>query len=90
VRVSKTPGNRLRVLSIKKKTSQPKCKISNTVLKGIKREKANSFMNSCKRKKSISRPYGGVISGSIVEKRIKKAFLIEEQKIVKTILKGNN
>jgi hypothetical protein len=36
-----------------------------------------------KNKKSVSRAYGGVLSGGAVRERIVRAFLVEEQKIVK-------
>ena len=36
--------------------------------------------------KSVSRCYGGTLSGAAVMARIVRAFLIEEQKIVKKVL----
>lgn len=35
----------------------------------------------------MNRAYGGVLSGSAVRERIIRAFLVEEQKIVKKVLK---
>lgn len=35
----------------------------------------------------MNRPYGGVLSGGAVRERIIRAFLVEEQKIVKMVLK---
>lgn len=40
-----------------------------------------------KRQKNVSRAYGGSRCGSCVRQRIVRAFLIEEQKIVKKVLK---
>lgn len=40
-----------------------------------------------KNKKSVTRAYGGVLSGGAVRERITRAFLVEEQKIVKKVLK---
>lgn len=40
-----------------------------------------------KNKKSVSRAYGGVLSCGAVRERIVRAFLVEEQKIVKVRLK---
>ncbi|KAK6155095.1 hypothetical protein DH2020_009343 [Rehmannia glutinosa] len=37
--------------------------------------------------RTVNRPYGGVLSGSAVRERIIRAFLVEEQKIVKKVLK---
>lgn len=36
-----------------------------------------------KNKKSVTRAYGGVLSAGAVRERIVRAFLVEEQKIVK-------
>ena len=40
-----------------------------------------------KKDRTVNRPYGGVLSGDNVRNRIIRAFLIEEQKIVKKVLK---
>ena len=44
-------------------------------------------MSISKRQKTVSRAYGGTLCGSAVRERIVRAFLIEEQKIVKKVLK---
>lgn len=41
-----------------------------------------------KNKKSVSRAYGGVLSAGAVRERIVRAFLVEEQKIVKVRVIG--
>lgn len=41
-----------------------------------------------KNKKSVSRAYGGVLSAGAVRERIVRAFLVEEQKIVKVRIVG--
>jgi large subunit ribosomal protein L34e len=38
-----------------------------------------------KNKKTVQRAYGGVLSGGAVRDRIVRAFLVEEQKIVKKV-----
>ena len=38
-------------------------------------------------RRTVNRAYGGVLSGSAVRDRIIRAFLVEEQKIVKRVLK---
>ncbi|KAG8383090.1 hypothetical protein BUALT_Bualt05G0148400 [Buddleja alternifolia] len=38
-------------------------------------------------RRTVNRPYGGVLSGGAVRERIIRAFLVEEQKIVKKVLK---
>lgn len=37
----------------------------------------------------MSRAYGGHLAASVVRERIVRAFLIEEQKIVKKVLKAS-
>ena len=48
---------------------------------------AYSNKHMAKNKKSVTRSYGGVLSGGAVRERIVRAFLVEEQKIVKKVLK---
>lgn len=38
-------------------------------------------------RRTVNRAYGGVLSGAAVRERIIRAFLVEEQKIVKKVLK---
>lgn len=38
-------------------------------------------------KRSVSRVYGGHLAAKVVRERIVRAFLVEEQKIVKKVLK---
>ncbi|KAK4478674.1 hypothetical protein RD792_014167 [Penstemon davidsonii] len=38
-------------------------------------------------RRTVNRPYGGVLSGGAVRERIIRAFLVEEQKIVKKVVK---
>lgn len=38
-------------------------------------------------RRTVNRAYGGVLSGAAVKERIIRAFLVEEQKIVKKVLK---
>ncbi|AFP65342.1 60S ribosomal protein L34 (nucleomorph) [Chroomonas mesostigmatica CCMP1168] len=82
----KTPGKKLNILYIKKKISKIKCGDQKTILNGIQTPKSLNFVNLCKRKKKISRIYGGCLSGKSVKERITKAFLLEEKKIVKKFM----
>ena len=47
----------------------------------------SEYKRISKRQKNVSRAYGGSRCGSCVRQRIVRAFLIEEQKIVKKVLK---
>jgi large subunit ribosomal protein L34e len=85
---SKTPGNNLKVIFKKKKYSPVKCALSKLKLKGLSNPNSLKFINICKRKKKISRIYGGNLSSNILRERIIKAFLNEEQKINTMIQKN--
>lgn len=39
-----------------------------------------------KRKRTVSRPYGGCLSANAVKERIIRAFLVEEVKVIKNIM----
>ncbi|GMI42913.1 hypothetical protein TrCOL_g10689 [Triparma columacea] len=84
----KTPGGRLSVKIIKKKSSGVKCGEAgcDVMLPGIKKMSTSAFRQSKKRERKVSRTYGGNLCGTCVQNRIVRAFLIEEQKIVKKML----
>jgi large subunit ribosomal protein L34e len=83
VRLSKTPGNKIKILYLKKKISSPICNNDKIKIKGVKIAGLRKFSHFCKRKKKVSRAYGGCLSAHSVRERIKKAFLIEEQGMIK-------
>jgi large subunit ribosomal protein L34e len=84
----KTPGKKISIIYRKKKTNHVKCSQTKTILTGIKKHSSFNFMSISKNKKKISRIYGGNLSGNSLKERIIKAFLVEEQKIVKRVLKS--
>lgn len=51
------------------------------------RPKENARGRVAKRAKTVRRAYGGHLSHAVVKDRIVRAFLVEEQKIVKKVLK---
>lgn len=57
-----------------------------TKLPGIKHMDKAGFMAAKHSEKSVARAYGGSRCHSCVRQRIVRAFLIEEQKIVKRVL----
>jgi len=89
-KISKTPRNKLKILYLKKKISPLACKNENIKLNGIKVSGVRKFSHFCRRKKTVSRAYGGNLSGRAVKEKIIKAFLIEEQKLIKKLLKKND
>eukprot|EP00884_Botryococcus_braunii_P004852 jgi/Botrbrau1/14368/Bobra.0014s0023.1 len=89
VRKVKTPGGRLVLQYTRKKPSYPVCPISGQRLHGIPstRPLENSNKRMTRRLKTVHRAYGGHLAHSVVKERIVRAFLIEEQKIVKKVMK---
>ncbi|PVU93343.1 hypothetical protein BB561_003320 [Smittium simulii] len=90
VKIIKTPGARLRYLHIKKLAKGPRCGDSGAFLAGIPALRPFEYRRLSKCKKTVSRAYGGCLSGQSVRTRIVRAFLIEEQKIVKKVLKAQS
>lgn len=88
VRVIKTPGGKLRYLHIKKPAKAPSCGDCGGKLQGIVRLRPRKYAQVSKTQKTVSRAYGGSRCANCVRDRIVRAFLIEEQKIVKKVLKA--
>ena len=49
-----------------------------------------SYKNLHKRERTVSRAYGGSRCAKCVRERVVRAFLIEEQKIVKSVLRAKS
>lgn len=75
--------------STKKRASGPKCPVTGKRIQGIPHLRPTEYKRSrlSRNRRTINRAYGGVLSGSAVRERIVRAFLVEEQKIVKKVLK---
>lgn len=86
----KTPGNRINIQYLNKKSSNVRCAETKVKIKGVSSQKSLNFMRICKNKKKVSRIYGGYLSGRATQNRILKSFLTEEKKIVKKFLKNKN
>ena len=87
VRKVKTPGGELVVHYMGKKGKGPVCGDCKGKLSGIPALRPTEYKRISKRQKTVSRAYGGSRCASCVRSRIVRAFLIEEQKIVKKVLK---
>merc|ERR1711881_295932 len=87
VRTIRTPGGEHRLLNTKKKGTNPKCGDCGSKLSGIPALRPREYSQISKPKKTVQRAYGGSRCGNCVRDRIVRAFLIEEQKIVKKVLK---
>ncbi|XP_037058515.1 60S ribosomal protein L34-like [Peromyscus leucopus] len=88
-RLSGTPGNRIIYLYTRKvrKACTSECSVCSGRLQGVHAVRPKVFMRLSKIKKHVSRAYSGCMCAKCVCDRIKRAFLIEEQKIVVKVLK---
>jgi len=87
-RIVRTPGGRLVYQYVKKRRNVPKCGQCKDKLKGIRPTRPSERSRMSKRQKTVARTYGGVLCHKCVRERIVRAFLIEEQKIVKVLSKS--
>jgi len=83
----KTPGGKLALQYVGKLGSLPKCADCGSKLLGIPAIRPKATRTLKQRQRKVARPYGGSRCGKCVRSRIVRAFLIEEQKIVKHVLR---
>ncbi|KAF5350586.1 hypothetical protein D9756_008591 [Leucocoprinus leucothites] len=86
-RVVKTPGGKLVYHHLKKRGTAPKCGDCGIALPGVPALRPRAYATISKRQKSVQRAYGGSRCGDCVKLRILRAFLVEEAKIVKKVIK---
>ncbi|XP_039102213.1 60S ribosomal protein L34-like [Hyaena hyaena] len=88
--LSRTPSNRILYLYTKKVGKAPKsaCGVCPGRLRGVRAVRPKVLMRLSKTKKQVSRACGGSTCAMCVHNKIKRAFLIEEQKIVVKLLKA--
>lgn len=70
---------------VKKNPTVPKCGQCKEKLKGIRPTRPCERSRISKRQKTVARTYGGVLCHRCLRERIVRAFLVEEQKIVKAL-----
>ncbi|XP_019499463.1 PREDICTED: 60S ribosomal protein L34-like [Hipposideros armiger] len=89
-RLSRTPGNRIVYLYTKKVGKAPKSAsgVRPGRLRRIRAVRRQVLMSLSKTKKYVSRAYGGSMCAKCVRDRVKRAFLIGEQKTVEKVLKA--
>lgn len=90
VKIVKTPGGRLTYLHVKKPGTVPKCGDCGHQLNGLPALRPTEYKRLSKNQKTVNRAYGGSRCASCTRDRIVRAFLIEEQKIVKKVLKAKS
>jgi large subunit ribosomal protein L34e len=81
----RTPGGKLTVFYKTKTAKGPHCGDCGVSLPGLKHVRPKQLKNLKKRERTVSRAYGGSRCAVCVKQRIMRAFLIEEQKIVKKV-----
>jgi large subunit ribosomal protein L34e len=72
-------------LYLKKKRSVPRCAVTKEKLRGITPSRPSERPRMSRRLKTVKRAYGGVLSHKALKERIIRAFLIDEQKVVKVL-----
>ncbi|KAJ1445144.1 ribosomal protein L34Ae, partial [Pelagophyceae sp. CCMP2097] len=86
LKIVKTPGGRLVGHYHSKTRAGVKCGDCKKSLPGIKHLASFDMKHTHKRERTVSRAYGGSRCAGCVRTRIVRAFLVEEQKIVKAMM----
>ncbi|KAH9032120.1 ribosomal protein L34e [Lactarius hengduanensis] len=86
-RIVKTPGGILRYHHHQTPYCA-KCGDCGSKLSGVVALRPREYATVSKTKKHVSRAYGGSRCGGCVRSRIVRAFLIEEAKVVKRVIKS--
>lgn len=63
----------------------PRCAVTKEKLHGITPSRPSERPRMSRRLKTVKRAYGGVLSHKALKERIIRAFLIDEQKVVKVL-----
>ncbi|KAJ1630984.1 60S ribosomal protein L34-B, partial [Pavlovales sp. CCMP2436] len=86
IRQVKTPGGKLAVSYLQKKPRGVMCGDCKTRLQGIPALRPKEYALLSRREKTVTRAYGGSRCAKCVRQRIVRAFLVEEQKVVKKVI----
>merc|ERR1711982_98458 len=79
----RTPGGRLTPQILKKRVKAPHCAVCKQPLQGLKQVATAQWKNLKQRERRVSRAYGGSVCASCVKDKITRAFLLEEQKLLR-------
>ena len=89
IRKLRTPGGQLVAQYVRKNAKGVQTAVkTNAKLTGLPRLRNAQYKNLARCKRTVSRPYGGVLTPQDVKDKILRAFLIEEVKIVKQVVKN--
>ena len=90
IRKHRTPGGRLVIKYLRKQAKGPQSGVNTRAkLSGLRALRNPQYKNLSHTQRSVSRPYGGVLTPAELKDRIKRAFLIEEVKVAKRVLNQN-
>ena len=88
IRKVRTPGGRLTVQYMKKTAKGAQQPFAgNSRLSGLKKMSNQDYKNTANNSRRIARAYGGVITPVQLKEKIMRAFLIEEVKVVKQMIR---
>ena len=87
VKKVRTPGGQLVYQYRAKAGKGVACGDCGSQLPGIKQMRPKEKARVSKRHKTVNRAYGGNLCSSCVRTRVVRAFLVEEQKIVKAVMR---
>jgi large subunit ribosomal protein L34e len=83
-------GGKLVLQYITKKANGPSCGDCGAKIQGVPALRPKEYARIPRSEKSVTRAYGGSRCAHCVRDRIVRAFLIEEQKIVKRVIKAQS
>jgi large subunit ribosomal protein L34e len=83
VRKFRTPGGKLAIQYRNKRVARILCGDTKQELNGIPRTIKSVFKNLPKRRRTVTRAYGGSLSHEAVRHRVLRAFFNEELKVIK-------
>ena len=83
VRKFKTPGGKLSTQYMDKAVKRLTCSETGQFLNGIPVLTKTKFRKLSRTQRSVSRPYGGVLSAGAVRHRVMRAFFNEEMRVLK-------
>ncbi|KAG8943284.1 60S ribosomal protein L34 [Tulasnella sp. 424] len=86
-RIIRTPGGKYVYQHLKKLGTKPKCGDCGDPLQGVLARRPKELQRIAHHHKTVSRAYGGSRCACCVRQRVMRAFLIEEAKIVKKVIK---
>eukprot|EP00727_Mastigamoeba_balamuthi_P000822 m51a1_g10737 putative 60S ribosomal protein L34e (119) ;mRNA; r:306636-307449 len=85
----RTPGNRLSVQYRTKSAKGVHCGECGCSIQGIPHIRPHAYRRLRKHDRTISRAYGANKCAKCTKERILRAFLVEEQKIVKRVMRAS-